>query len=85
MTSNSENESRKKPQARFVCIVKGTHKGNEGYIVGETKNFFWIKICSECDEPPTEKVKVLKENVIPLNLKIPTEWKLFADTDSCIC
>ena len=70
-----------KEEPRFVSIFKGVYKGCDGYIVGETEHYYWIKICSDCHEQPKEKKKISKHNVLHFNSNIPKLWISFATTD----
>ena len=70
-----------KEEPRFVCIFRGEYKGNDGYIVGETEHYYWIKICSDCHEQPKEKKMISKQNVLHFNSNVPKLWISFATND----
>ena len=65
----------------FVRVLKGKHKDREGYIVGETQAFYWVKICGLVRPGSEDRARFAKHNVLQVAHVKNKTWERWAQED----
>ena len=65
----------------FVRVVKGKHKGQEGYIVGKTSTFYWVKMCGLVCPGIEDRACFAKHNVLQVGWVKNKMWERWAQED----
>ena len=65
----------------FVHVLKGKHKDREGYIVGETQAFYWVKICGLVRPGSEDRACFAKHNVLQVAHVKNKTWERWAQED----
>ena len=65
----------------FVHVLKGKHKDREGYIVGETQAFYWVKICGLVRPGSEDRACFAKHNVLQVAHVKNKTWERWVQED----